>query len=173
VREQSRQGGGFVQKLTDPTVSSVVVAEANLRVDLRKFRTTNQLIHASGYDWSNNAINSRTFQLRYHVFVHRELTFVQLTQNTPALHAVFEIVKQNLKIPLYEHALAFGWQCGNNKTSCPSEIIFPHRPVKIDDFRCVLRIDKVSTLSLHLETVQRGRKESILAAGTVLAGLKM
>jgi len=89
-------------------------------------RTTEELVLAGNYNYTNHNINSRNFPVRRTTSVSREIVLLEFDREISSEEAIVEAAKQGLERPVYEDALYFGVEHPEVQRERP--VVFLHEP---------------------------------------------
>ena len=89
-------------------------------------RTTEELVLAGNYNYTNHNINSRNFPVRRTASASREIVLLEFDHDPTSEEVLAEAMKQNLDRPVYEDALYFGVEHPEVQRERP--VVFLHEP---------------------------------------------
>ena len=89
-------------------------------------RTTDEVIEAGNYGWTNDMVNGKNFPMRPMPEGPREIVFLEFDHDPGSEEVLVEAQRQGLERPLYEDALFFGEQYPEEQRNAP--IVFLHKP---------------------------------------------
>ena len=89
-------------------------------------RTTDEVIEAGNYGWTNDMVNGKNFPMRPMPEGPREIVFLEFDHDPGSEEVLAEAQRQGLERPLYEDALFFGEQHPEEQRNAP--IVFLHKP---------------------------------------------
>ncbi|KKU89782.1 MAG: hypothetical protein UY19_C0009G0031 [Candidatus Wolfebacteria bacterium GW2011_GWA2_47_9b] len=83
-------------------------------------RTTDEVIEAGNYGWTNDMVNGKNFPMRPMPEGPREIVFLEFDHDPGSEEVLVEAQRQGLERPLYEDALFFGEQYPEEQRSAVS-----------------------------------------------------
>jgi len=89
-------------------------------------RTTEEMVKAGKYDWSNGGITSKNFPMRPRPAGKRIIELIELDHGPTSEEVLAEAERLGLERPVYEDALFFGEQFPEKQRERP--IVFLHEP---------------------------------------------
>jgi len=89
-------------------------------------RTTEEVVTAGNYDWTNGMVNGKNFPMRPMPEGPREIVYLEFDHNPTPEEAFAEAERRGLERPRYEDALFFGEQHPEEQRN--ASIVFLHEP---------------------------------------------
>ena len=153
----------LIEKFVRSLRMAAQVARNIFRIDARGSRTTEQVVAAGNYSWSNPNINSQLFPMR-RCAGKRDIVLVPMPANFTLEEALAKLTELNLGRPTYEDGLFFGEQYPEKQRENP--IMFPHEPVVVDGVPGVVYLwDDDGDRELVLSWADDGWDSIVLVAG--------
>ena len=123
-----------LKRLIDQFVQSLIVAVKMVKnifpINIGGNRTTEQVVAAGNYSYSNSWITSKNFPMRPRQG-KREVILVDMPGDFTLVDALAKLTELGLEQPVYEDGLFFGEQHPEKQREAP--IMFPHEPVPDSD----------------------------------------
>ena len=91
-------------------------------------RTTEELVLAGNYNYTNHNINSRNFPVRRTTSVSREIVLLEFDREISSEEAIVEAANHGLEQPVYEDALYCGVEHPEVQRERP--VVFLHEPCR-------------------------------------------
>lgn len=122
------EGGDLpIEKIADVLVEVIEQAKNIFRLMVGKKRTTEEMVKAGKYDWSDDNITSKNFPVRSRSTKRVVIELVKFDPDLTWEEVLTEAEKRGLKRPDYEDALLFGEQHPEKQREL-RRIVFLHEP---------------------------------------------
>lgn len=134
-----------LRELTSQFVDQLVAAGKTMsnlfRLNVGGNRTTEKVVKAGNYSWSNPSYNSQLFPWRRRQGKKRTIELVDMTQHGFPFSYSFDdslavLTRLSLDRPVHEDGSLFGEQHPEKQRE--RSIVFPHEPVVVGGNRCVV-----------------------------------